>query len=93
MERQFFDIDTVQAQEVIICTKARRGKGVTLDPIRVITEVFTKDGQLIAEHDPSPNTFTADEVLRFARYAQDIPRLTVDDLMSWVVNGKPEPGL
>jgi hypothetical protein len=38
-------------QEVIICTKARRGNGTT-DPIRVITEIFTKEGEKIAEYDP-----------------------------------------
>lgn len=50
-------MDLVIIQEVIICTKKRRGDGIN-DPIRVITEVFTKDGKLIAEHDPiNQNTF------------------------------------
>ena len=50
-----FGMDTVKQVEVIICTKKRRGTGGTSDPIRVITEVFTLDGELIAEYDP--NTF------------------------------------
>jgi len=48
-----FDADNVFIQEVIICTKKRRGNGSSSDnPIRIITEVFTKDGKLIAEYDP-----------------------------------------
>lgn len=46
-----FGMDTVVVMECIICTKKRRGDGKE-DPIRVITEVFTKDGKLIAEFDP-----------------------------------------
>lgn len=45
-------IDNVKVMQVIVCTKKRRGKGVTDDPIRMITEIFTLDGDLIAEHDP-----------------------------------------
>lgn len=44
------DHDLVFTMEVIICTKKRRGNG-TDDPIRVVTEVFSKDGELIAEYD------------------------------------------
>lgn len=55
MEQQLFSMDLVIIQEVIICTKKRRGDGIN-DPIRVITEVFTKDGKLIAEHDPINQT-------------------------------------
>lgn len=44
-------MDRVFVAEVIISTKKRRGNGID-DPIRVITEVFTKEGTLIAEHDP-----------------------------------------
>lgn len=46
-----FDADTAVVVEVIITNKKRRGNGKD-DPYRAITEVFTKDGQLIAEYDP-----------------------------------------
>ncbi len=49
-ERKSFNMDEVRQIEVIICTKKRRG--VSPDPIRIITEVFTLDGKLIAEYDP-----------------------------------------
>lgn len=42
----------VQCREVIISRIRRRGKGIEGDPIRVITEVFEKDGTKIAEYDP-----------------------------------------
>lgn len=47
-----FPMDSVFTLKVIICTKTRRGQGVDGDPIRVITEVYTTDGDLIAEYDP-----------------------------------------
>ncbi len=46
-------MDKVWAEEVIIATITRRGEGRTPnDPIRIITEVFLKDGTKIAEYDP-----------------------------------------
>jgi len=46
------EIDTVKVKKLIVCTKARRGKGDNkLTPIRVLTEVFDFDGKLIAEND------------------------------------------
>jgi hypothetical protein len=44
--------DMVFVTEVIITTTKRRGKGTHSDPVRVITEVFTKDGIKIGERDP-----------------------------------------
>jgi hypothetical protein len=41
----------VFVQEVIICTKETRGDG-RQEAFRKITQVFTLDGELIAEDDP-----------------------------------------
>lgn len=38
-------------EEVIITMMEKRGKGVESDPVRRITQVFAKDGKLIAERD------------------------------------------
>lgn len=38
--------------QVIVAFPAR-GKGTDEDPIRTVTQVFTLDGQLIAERDPT----------------------------------------
>lgn len=43
--------DSIFVTEVIICNKKRRGDGID-DPIRIITEIFTKEGTLIADNDP-----------------------------------------
>lgn len=56
-------MDTVKVQQVIVCTKARRGDGKTT-PIRCITEVFDFDGNKISEADP--NSHTLEEIYNFA---------------------------
>lgn len=50
-------MDTVICKEVIISTIKRRGDGTPENPIRVITEVYQKDGTKIAEYDPSTQNF------------------------------------
>ena len=44
-------MDTIECKEVIISTLKRRGEGIEGDPIRVVTEVYEKDGTKIAEYD------------------------------------------
>ena len=53
-ERGFcLGMDTAVLMECIVTTIARRGDGVSTDsPIRVVTQVWTKEGALIAERDP-----------------------------------------
>ncbi len=49
---KIYEVNKVHCEEVIICTKEKKGDGKTEDkPIRYITQVFTKEGELIAEHD------------------------------------------
>jgi hypothetical protein len=45
-------MDTVECREVIVSTLSRRGTGTDYNPVRVILEVFEKDGTKIAENDP-----------------------------------------
>lgn len=44
---------SVSIEEVIITNILRRGNGKTT-PFRIITEVWSKDGNKIAESDPCP---------------------------------------
>lgn len=44
-------MDSVICKEVIISTIRRRGDGTPNNPIRMVVEVFEKDGTLIAERD------------------------------------------
>ena len=45
-------MDTVKVMQVIETTLLRRGVGIQTDPIRIITQYWTMDGQLIVEIDP-----------------------------------------
>lgn len=47
-------MDTVKVIEVVETTLTRRGNGET-NPIRVITQYWDRDGNLLAEEDPSPD--------------------------------------
>lgn len=48
------DNDNAKLIEVIQTTILRRGRGVVGDPIRGVTQYWTKEGQLLAEVDPTP---------------------------------------
>lgn len=52
----FLNKDVV-CMEVIITTMQTRGKGLPGDPIRRITQVWTKAGELIAEYDPHKTVY------------------------------------
>lgn len=53
MEAYHQESDTAKCMEVIVTRILRRGDGKSdKDPIRIVTEVFTKDGVKIAEYDP-----------------------------------------
>lgn len=81
-------MDTVICKEVVITTLKRRGSGIEHSPIRVITEVYEKDGTLIAEHDPSPETFTQMDLLHFARWVKqmeyDADKLDSRAVVKWL---------
>jgi len=81
-------MDTVICKEVVITTLKRRGSGIEHSPIRVITEVYEKDGTLIAEHDPSPETFAPIDLLHFARWVKqmeyDADKLDSRAVVKWL---------
>ena len=81
-------MDTVICKEVVITTLKRRGSGIEHSPIRVITEVYEKDGTLIAEHDPSPETFAQTDLLHFARWVKqmeyDADKLDSRAVVKWL---------
>ncbi len=45
-------MDKVEILKLIKTTLTRRGEGVHLDPVRVITQYWTMDGELVFEIDP-----------------------------------------
>lgn len=46
-------MDRAELIQVIRTTLTRRGDGVVGDPIRVITQYWSTDGELLAEVDPT----------------------------------------
>lgn len=81
-------MDTVICKELIITTLKRRGSGIEHSPIRVITEVYEKDGTKIAEYDPSPETFTEMDLLHFSRWIKkmnhDPDKLDSRSIVKWL---------
>lgn len=56
-------------KEVIVSQLSRRGTGRELDPVRIVTEVFEKNGTLIAWKDPyDGNKFVQGDLVNFARW-------------------------
>jgi hypothetical protein len=43
--------NSIWCEEVIINTTKTAGKGIENDPVRLVVQVFTKEGELIAEYD------------------------------------------
>ena len=81
-------MDTVECKEVIISTLKRRGTGIKHSPIRIITEVYEKDGTKIAEYDPTPETFNQMDLLHFARWVKnnefDADKLDTRGVVKWL---------
>ena len=91
-------MDTIICKEVIVSTIARRGKGVYRDPVRVITQVFEKSGELIAEYDPQKRNmeFSTVDMAEFARWViernikpDSISIIEVNDWQSEFMDKKP----
>ena len=59
-------MDEVKVMQVIYCTKKRRGSGRDeTSPVRAVTEIFTPEGELIAEKDPCGG-YTREDLINFA---------------------------
>ena len=58
-------MENVICKEVVITTLETRGLGIKFSPIRRITQVYEKDGTLIAEKDPQPETFSLSDLINF----------------------------
>lgn len=78
----------VICKEVIITTLTRRGDGIKFSPIRCITEVYEKDGTLIAEHDPSPEHFGRTDLIDFAKWCikkdYQVQNVAHSDVIKWL---------
>ena len=88
-------MDTVICKELIVATLTRRGKGVEHSPIRIITQVFEKDGTLVAEHDPVDETFCTMDLVDFARWCITngivTDKVSPNDVNKWLDSIKVRP--
>jgi len=73
--------DTVEIIQLIKTTLTRRGAGVKNDPIRIITEYWTMDGQKEFEIDPFADELDrVDENGNIRSSFKKIPKLKFDTL-------------
>lgn len=73
-------------KEVIVSLIGRRGIGTFLSPVRRITQVFEKDGTLIAEKDPCRDDyFVAFDLINFVNYClkNQINLPQIKDVEKW----------
>jgi len=76
----------IECKEVIITSLERRGKGIETDPVRRVTQVYEKTGELIAENDPFKERFSFEDMRQFATYclAHASPeRITIETVIKW----------
>jgi len=53
-------MDSARVVQLIETTILRRGEGLESDPVRIVTQYWTFDGQMVAEDDPcSPQPYSA----------------------------------
>jgi len=81
-------MDTVICKELIVATLTKRGKGEKHSPIRIITQVFEKDGTLVAEHDPFDETFCTMDLVHFAKWCIEknfqVQNVAPEDVNKWL---------
>lgn len=74
----------IECKEVIISSLLVRGKGTELSPYRRVTQVFSKEGEQIAENDPSPETFTLFDLIHFANWCLEHNAVDEKDVKEWL---------
>lgn len=78
-------MDTAILRQVIETQILRRGAGVDGDPVRVITQIWTTDGELLAEKDPfriEPSEFA---VIRHQRDVLKERIVRLESAIRWVL--------
>lgn len=83
------EMDKTFIEEVIISTTERRGNGIEGDPIRIITKVYSKDGELIAQYDPCQKAILNDDAGEQVETKRKVTIHCVKDVIDSVeVDGK-----
>lgn len=77
----------IEVKEVVISNIARRGKGVKGDPIRVVMQIFSKDGELIAENDPCKPSLSKQDLIEMMVWVESESNgraLKSSDIEKWL---------
>ena len=82
-------MDEVKLMKVIYCTTRRRGKGTELDPVRIVREIYSTDGKILAEYD-SEMVFTKSDMCGFAMFVAGSDHKNVDALTLFKEWRKPK---
>lgn len=75
----------VICKEVVITNLTVRGNGTDINPYRTVTQVWDKDGQLIAENDYGCSYFNAMDMIAFVSYCieKNMKIVNLKDLELW----------
>lgn len=65
------EMHSLKCEELILTTLATRGRGRETDPVRCITQVYSKEGYLLAEHDPALKEMLHDFAARLDAQQRD----------------------
>ena len=74
----------VECKEVIVTDIETRGRGVERDPVRRVIQVFEKDGTFIAENDKDPLRFVVMDMVHFAKWSKDKPKIDENSVYEWL---------
>lgn len=79
-------MDTVECKELIVTTLSRRGKGIKHDPVRVVMQVFEKNGTLVAEYDPRPGLFNQMDLVNYSKWLvrNEITTPSISHVHEWL---------
>ena len=80
----------IQVKELIVSDLTQKGSGKNVfSPIRKVTEVYSKNGDLIAFHDSLGN-FSIENLLDFGNFCLSNKELTIEEIFNkWEKNPFP----
>jgi hypothetical protein len=83
---------TVLLKNLIVCSVQRRGSGKDLhSPVRILDQVYTPEGDLVAEHDPCGD-ITPESLLDFLKwhYESIDTNTHIDNIYKYFIEKGPD---
>lgn len=74
----------IQVKELIVTDLSKKGTGENVtSPIRIVLEVYTKDGQFLAFHDSQGN-YSVEDLISFSKFCLSNKELSIKEaLQKW----------